>query len=83
MILARRGTGPAISERAAGNGLGTPALNQRRRSNMLKKLLFGAGMAYVARKFMGGRRSSRDYDRRGGGLFGMGRSRPAGRGSGW
>lgn len=51
---------------------------------MLKKLLFGAGAAYLARKFMGGRsRSSRDHDRRGGGLFGMGRSRPADRTTGW
>ena len=31
---------------------------------MLKKLLFGAGAAYMARKFMGGRsRSSREYSR--------------------
>lgn len=52
---------------------------------MLKKLLFGAGAAYLARKFIGGRsRSSGEYGRRGGGgLFGMGRSRPAGRTSGW
>lgn len=51
---------------------------------MLKKLLFGAGMAWMARKFIGGRsRSSSDYDRRGGGFFGMGRSRPLSRGSGW
>jgi uncharacterized membrane protein YeiB len=51
---------------------------------MLKKLLFGAGMAWLARRFMGGgRRTSRDYDRRGGGLFGTGRSRPAGRTTGW
>lgn len=40
---------------------------------MLKKLLFGAGAAYLARKFMGGRsRSSDEYSR--GGL-GMGNSR--------
>lgn len=48
---------------------------------MLKKLLFGAGMAYMARKFMGGR-GRRDYDRRstGGGLFGGSRTR---RGMSW
>ena len=40
---------------------------------MLKKLLFGAGAAYMARKFMGGRsRSSRDHSRGG---FGMGAPR--------
>lgn len=50
---------------------------------MLKKLLFGAGAAYLARKFIGGRSRSHDYDSRGGGLFGIGRSRPAGRTSGW
>jgi len=33
---------------------------------MLKKLLFGAGAAYLARKFIGERsRSSRDYSRGG------------------
>lgn len=33
---------------------------------MLKKLLFGAGAAYLARKFIGGRsRSSREYSRGG------------------
>lgn len=51
---------------------------------MLKKLLFAGGAAYLARKFMGGRsRRSRDYGNRGGGLFGMGRSRPADRTTGW
>jgi hypothetical protein len=51
---------------------------------MIKKLLFGAGMAWLARRFMGGRgRSSGDYGRRGGGLFGTGRSRPADRTTGW
>lgn len=50
---------------------------------MLKKLLFGAGAAYLARKFIAGRSRSDDYDRRGGGLFGMGRSRTANRSSGW
>ena len=50
---------------------------------MLKRLLFGAGAAYLARKFMGGnRRSSRDYDRRGGGgLFGSFRN--SRRGTSW
>lgn len=46
---------------------------------MLRKLLFGAGAAYMARKFMGGRsRSSNDYGRRDGMGFGdsrMGRRR--------
>ena len=40
---------------------------------MLKKLIFGAGMAYAARKFMGGRsrETSPGYSRGGlGGLFG-------------
>ncbi|MGI8705921.1 MAG: hypothetical protein ACR2JJ_09045 [Sphingomicrobium sp.] len=52
---------------------------------MIKKLLFGAGMAWLARKFMGGnRRSSGNFGRRGGGgWFGSGRSRTAGRGTGW
>lgn len=50
---------------------------------MLKKLLFAGGAAYLARKFMGGRSRSHDYDRRGGGLFGMGRSRLASRTTGW
>lgn len=52
---------------------------------MLRKLLFGVGMAWLARKFMGGggRRTSRDHGRQGGGLFGMGRSRPANRTTGW
>ena len=50
---------------------------------MLKKLLFGAGVAYMARKFMGGRRSSRDYDRQGS-FLGLGGSRWGGRrGTGW
>ncbi len=36
---------------------------------MLKKLLFGAGAAYLARKFMGGRsRSSREFSHGGMGL---------------
>lgn len=39
---------------------------------MLKKLLFGAGMAYVARKFMGGRRETAPgYSRGGGGGGGL------------
>ncbi|HUG45915.1 MAG TPA: hypothetical protein VMK31_05310 [Sphingomicrobium sp.] len=43
---------------------------------MIKKLLIGAGMAWLARKFMGGNdRTSRNHDRQGGGFFGMGRSR--------
>jgi hypothetical protein len=37
---------------------------------MLRKLLMGAGMAYMARRFMGGRRTSADYPRGGG--FGRG-----------
>ena len=50
---------------------------------MLKKLLFGAGAAYLARKFMGGRRSTRsDYARAGNGL-GLGGSRWGRRGTGW
>ena len=50
---------------------------------MLKKLLFGAGMAYMARKFLGGRRSSRDYARQGS-VFGTGGSRwGSRRGMGW
>ena len=49
---------------------------------MIKKLLVGAGMAWLARKFMGGGRRSSDYDRRGGGgLFGG--SRTSRRGAGW
>ena len=44
---------------------------------MLKKLLFGAGAAYMARKFMGGRsRSSREFSRSG---RGFGDSRMGGR----
>jgi hypothetical protein len=36
---------------------------------MLKRLLFGAGMAYMANKFMRGRRGMRsDYDRSGVGM---------------
>ena len=36
---------------------------------MLKKLIFGAGAAYLVRKFMGGRsRSSNDYSRNGRGF---------------
>lgn len=53
---------------------------------MLKKLLFGAGMAYVARKFMGGRRETAPgYSRSGGGGLGglFGGSRSGRRGSGW
>ena len=48
---------------------------------MIKKLLVGAGMAWLARKFMGGNRRSSDYDRRGGGFFGG--SRTSRRGAGW
>jgi hypothetical protein len=40
---------------------------------MLKKILMGAGMAYLARKFMGGRRTSADYPNRGPSRFGLGR----------
>jgi hypothetical protein len=51
---------------------------------MLKKLLFAGGAAYLTRKFLGGRsRSPREHGSRGGGLFGSGRSRPAGRTAGW
>jgi hypothetical protein len=51
---------------------------------MFRRLLFGVGMAWLARRFMGGRgRSSGNFGRRGGGgLFGSGRSRTAGR-TGW
>ena len=49
---------------------------------MLKKLLFGAGMAYMARKFMGGRRRPMATANSGAGL-GMGGSRWGGRRSGW
>lgn len=35
---------------------------------MLKKLLFGAGMAYLARKFIGGRNRSSEYSRNGIGI---------------
>ncbi|MBA3577544.1 MAG: hypothetical protein H0W39_08050 [Sphingomonas sp.] len=36
---------------------------------MLKRLIFGAGAAYLARKFMGGRsRSSNEYSRGGMGM---------------
>lgn len=51
---------------------------------MLKKLIMGAGMAYMARKFMGGRSRSRSsgFSREGGGgLFGG--SRWGRRSSGW
>ena len=50
---------------------------------MLKKLIMGAGMAYMARKFMGGRSRSMASGRRGGlgGLFGG--SRMSRRSSGW
>ena len=51
---------------------------------MLKRLIFGAGMAYMARRFMGGRSRSTSpgYSRGGmGGLFGG--SRMGRRGSGW
>ena len=51
---------------------------------MLKKLIMGAGMAYMARKFMGGRsRSMSPAASRpmGGGLFGG--SRFGRRGSSW
>jgi hypothetical protein len=41
---------------------------------MIRKLLFGMGMAWLARKFMGGNRASSGGRRRGGGLFGSGRS---------
>ncbi len=50
---------------------------------MLKKLIFAGGAAYLARKFIGGRSRSHDFDRRGGGLFGIGGSRLAGRATGW
>lgn len=47
---------------------------------MLKRLLFGAGAAYLASKFMGGRRDRR-HERSGGGLpFGLGGSRWSRRG---
>lgn len=50
---------------------------------MLKKLLFGAGAAYLANKFMG-RRGGRRHERSGGGLpFGLGGSRRSQRGAGW
>lgn len=50
---------------------------------MLKKLLFGAGMAYLARKFIGGRRGMRsDYAHSGKG-FGLGGSRWGRRGMNW
>lgn len=35
---------------------------------MLKKLLLGAGAAYLARKFIGGRSRTGDYSRTGAGL---------------
>ena len=37
---------------------------------MLRKILMGAGMAYLARKFLGGRRTSAGYSNRGTGPFG-------------
>jgi hypothetical protein len=40
---------------------------------MLRKILMGAGMAYLARRFIGGRRTSAGYPNRGAGLFGLGR----------
>lgn len=50
---------------------------------MLKKLLFGAGLAYLAKKFIGGRRSAHsDYDRSGTG-FGLGGSRWGRGGMSW
>lgn len=51
---------------------------------MIKRLLFGVGMAWLARKFMGGNsRSTGNHGRRGGGgLFGSSRSGTAGR-TGW
>ena len=51
---------------------------------MLRKLLFGAGAAYLARRFMGGRRDSRMGSARptGGMPFGLGGSRFSRR-SGW
>ncbi len=52
---------------------------------MLRRLIMGAGMAYMARRFMGGRSRSMSpgYSRTGmgGGLFGG--SRWGRRGSGW
>lgn len=49
---------------------------------MLKKLLFGAGAAYLARKFMGGsRRSMASGNSRSG--LGMGGSRWGRRSTGW
>ena len=40
---------------------------------MLRKILMGAGMAYPARKFMGGRRTSDGYSNRGMSRLGLGR----------
>lgn len=40
---------------------------------MLRKILMGAGMAYLARKFMGGRRTSAGYPNRGMRGLGIGR----------
>ena len=53
---------------------------------MLRKLLFGAGMAYMARRFMGGRSRSIEpgYSRTGFGGGGLlGGSRWGRRGAGW
>jgi len=50
---------------------------------MLKKLLFGAGAAYLARKFIGGRRSLRSVDARRGFGTGFGGSRWGRRGMSW
>ena len=49
---------------------------------MLKKLIFGAGAAYLARKFMGGRRTSRSTALPRGGT-GLGGSRWGRRGMSW
>lgn len=50
---------------------------------MLRKLLFGAGAAYLARKFIGGRRGMRGDALRPAGGTGLGGSRWGRRGTGW
>lgn len=47
---------------------------------MLKKLLFGAGAAYLARKYIGGRGNRGDYGRDGGSRSWFGGSRSGRRG---
>jgi hypothetical protein len=39
---------------------------------MLRRILMGAGMAYLARRFMGGRRMAPGYSRVGGSRWGRG-----------